>query len=243
METSLGLSRACRESFDLKDIFNEANDIQTTQCDIYQVRQQMWYWCEILSTWWAKMWPYLCILESGGHKGITKDADQWMNGKIFWLKTPSFLFRKTCLYSSSTCFWVKASAGRKSSTCSQRAKNLNSATLRVFILSLFNNTVQNFFREKSWNIWPLLWGEVCQCDLHNSTVEVLKPNQTGGIKTVPNFFYTIRLWRFLKQSEHIKGCLSVYLTFASEGKKRRRPFLGPIFTRVQGPNRQWRVRP
>ena len=104
-----------------------------------------------------------------------------MNGKIFWLKTPAFSFLKTCLYSSSTCFWVKASAGRKSSTCSQRAKNLNSATLRVFILSLFNNTVQNLFREKSWNIWPLLWGEVCQCDLHNSTVEVLKPNQTGGI--------------------------------------------------------------
>ena len=172
-----------------------------------------------------------------------------MNGKIFWLKTPSFPFRKTCLYSSSTCFWVKASAGRKSSTCSQRAKNLNSATLRVFILSLFNNTVQNFFREKSWNIWPLLWGEVCQCDLHNSTVEVLKPKSTKPNWWYQNrtklFFYIIQLWRFLKQWEHIKGwswscvCQSISLLH-QKVKRRRRPYMDSIFTRVQGPNRQWR---
>ena len=168
-----------------------------------------------------------------------------MNGKIFWLKTPSFLFRKTCLYSSSTCFWVRASAGRKSSTCSQRAKNLNSATLRVFILSLFNNTVQNFFREKSWNIWPLLWGEVCQCDLHNSTVEVLKPKSTK-----PNWWYQNHT-KFVLQhstfSKHIKGssrvsvCLSVYLTFAWEGKKAKKTQFGPnihLGPGGQGPNRK-----
>ena len=34
---------------------------------------------------------------------------------------------------SSTCSWAKASAGRKSSTCSQQAKNLSFVTLKVIV--------------------------------------------------------------------------------------------------------------
>ena len=101
-----------------------------------------------------------------------------MNGKIFWLKTPSFPFRKTCLYSSSTCFWVKASAGRKSSTCSQRAKNLNSATLRVINDHIFS--LQQ------------------HCSFLGKRVETSDPCCE---EKFANVIYTIRLWRYWNQTK------------------------------------------
>ena len=164
-------------------------DILSSYVIFDQVHQQMWYKCEILSTWRAKMWPDLCIVEPGGDKGITKytessPTNEWL-GILMIKNLLHFHFSKT-FCSSSICFWVKASAGRKSSTCTLQARNLNFATLRVIII---------LFQPSSYIgctlvLWFIFSGK---------RVETSDP---CCVEKFANVIYTIRLWRSWNQNQN-----------------------------------------
>ena len=123
-------------------------------------------WRKILSSWWTKMWSHFCIMESGGYQGIPK---------LLYQAQISFSSKADLFILSLTCGWAKVSAGRKSLSSTSQARSLNFAILKVKTL------VKRYIigcREKRGSVRPLLRGQVCQCDLHNQTLEVEKRFET-----------------------------------------------------------------
>ena len=113
---------------------------------------------------------------------VTKVLQKILNTKPFFLV--SILFQLDLLLGKSISRKKILNMYTTSKEFELRDFEGNDIILQILNIMLYYNSIALFiintaywglfFREKRRNIWPLLWGKVCQCDLHNPTMEVSK---------------------------------------------------------------------
>ena len=126
----------------------------------------MWNRCEILPAWWAEMWPQICILESGGHKG-------WWISRIWNL----FSF---CLCHHLFCL-------------TQLNLLLGESISRKKILNLFTTSKEFELRDFEGYCWLMI--RLCgKWKLFSGRRE--ESSDPCCEDKFANVIYTIRLWRW-----------------------------------------------